>query len=449
VLEGYEPSRRIIFRPVQDNEWAHIDEIIDEMLEMMRQEETKQASSSNSQPVRVATKTKSKPKSKVGIYNTEDLMLAQNAPLRTMKGSINPRSSTTMRLLSKLVGARWEGNELITVKPTKGGEHAIAKFERKAVTLGGSLVPVHRISSRPRVHLTTNAAGSYTWKNYGDFEMPKVGVADVERAALMEFAEGLALYSVCLPNFVEWQDHHTSYQEYIDNPNKFLEDLDKFYAISEEKLLEMATAERVPVNTVRSSIHEQVLAHGLAVGGQPRVSLRHFIQNVNTPNKATAVTTNPSGETIMPAPTGRDRIKASIKRGTVTGIISATNRQVVDMTLSALGDKCPDVLKTEVGRALLEGAIPGLFLLVADTPLAAKLPPAMLAQAIKAAEFAFEGFVTNASGKVTEELFTVLAPLLQAYVSAGEQLQALEETPDMEDLLVSRQPERVEAMKAL
>lgn len=148
-------------------------------------------------------------------------------------------------------------------------------------------------------------------------------------------------------------------------------------------------------------------------------------------------------EVAMPSKTtdklkdGGLKVAEAMKRGAIQGAIGGTNRQVVTMIEQKLGEKYPEIFKTEIGRKAVETMIPSLVLMACAFDVNNRIPQKDHIE--RAAEYAVTDASADAVGQVIEMLVTEAFPILSAYASAGHML---EEQQDFSDILNEEVPER-------
>lgn len=340
--------------------------------------------------------------------------------------------SLPLLMLKNRVNAFWSGYELLADKQSKLGTQAIAKIDIKGSkdNASNTIESVRRISWRPKVYSVNNIS----YKSYNEYAIsPDHNQKDLDLTAIRELTEALALYSVCLPNFIEYSAKFTSFENYVSDVDYFLKALQEF------NQLEIVDIENsldiLGLKPTNEDPRLQVLEYTLLNSSESGMSLQSFMDRVNTRKQQGKPQ---QGAVQMAKTSGKNLLLQKMKEGTVTGALGAVNRKAVQTGIEALGDKCPDILKTDAAQTLISGAIPALIILLNDFPgIAEKLPPQMRETIVKAAELMFDDFTRNAAGKVTEEVFNLAVPLLTEYYKAGQQLALQEETiPD--DLLGSQ-----------
>lgn len=151
-------------------------------------------------------------------------------------------------------------------------------------------------------------------------------------------------------------------------------------------------------------------------------------QEVMSDADKTAPQSTPTEETIMSdSNTVVDRLKNGGrviidvgKEGSKLGIVTAANGAAIDMLEYKLGDKYPDILKTEAGKKAMQLAIPAAILMLCEIDESGRIPAKDHVR--QAAELAVMGTSADAMEAAVSFLLQNGFVILSAYANAGQQL---------------------------
>lgn len=119
--------------------------------------------------------------------------------------------------------------------------------------------------------------------------------------------------------------------------------------------------------------------------------------------------------------TGGRTVLDAAKEGAQLGAVTAANKGAIELLEYKLGDKYPEILKTDAGRTAMQLAIPALMLMIIEMDEGDKIP------AKEHVRLAAELAVKGTSADAVEQAMTFLLEngwlILQAYASAGKDIE--------------------------
>lgn len=115
-------------------------------------------------------------------------------------------------------------------------------------------------------------------------------------------------------------------------------------------------------------------------------------------------------------------IREAMQEGAILGGVTAANKGMVEFMEFKLGDKYPEALKSEAGRAAVQLAIPSLMLMFCEFDNGKNIPAF---DSVKlAAQLAVKGSSAEAVEKAVQFVLKEGMPFLMAYAKAGDKVLA-------------------------
>lgn len=347
----------------------------------------------------------------------EELLQLVKKQVAEAKGKFSmPNQTRVMEALNHLVKANWvNSTEGLTLEADRAGKarQAISRIEQRSLPDPQTKIhrPTKRVVWRPKFYYAQDHEDySHSWKTWQDFEGSKH-----QNAELAPLCEMLALYSIALPRIKEYPIF-SSFQGYIEDPLKFIEDMKEFNSLTSIQLDQAAKALGISLDSGIET-GTQLLIRGLALDGQePKHSLHNIIQH----GKAQMSTANDRPTTA------RERAKSRITDGAATGGVGALNRAAIEEVLASGGEHVPEIMKTEGAKLLLEGMLPLAAMFATELPMVqGRVNKKALEQINSFAEKALESASHTGTREGGLALYNALRPLLTAYLKGAVGLETL------------------------